>query len=82
VPLKGRTFASVSLTPARAHGPHLNDIYVGPDLQQYSFDTLRGVALTGDFEAAVVFGLALRRHAHLHVFVQHAPNRLVIDARR
>jgi hypothetical protein len=81
VPLKGRKFVAVSLTSARAHGPNFSDIYAGPDLQQYSFDTLRGVALTGDFEGSVGFGLSLRRHAHLHVFVLHSPNRLVIDMR-
>jgi hypothetical protein len=84
VPLRGRKFVLISLTPARAHsgyGEHGSDIYAGPHLRQYAFDTLRGVALAGDFEAAVTIGLSLRRHTHLRVFVLHAPNRLVVDLR-
>jgi hypothetical protein len=81
VPLKGKRFIAVALTPARAHGRHGRNVYAGPELQQYSFPTLRGVAFTGDFEGYVSFGLALRRHADFRVFTLHAPNRLVIDLR-
>jgi hypothetical protein len=82
VPLRGRRFIGVSITPATAHrkdGSTL--VYTGPDLQQYSLPTLRGVAFMGDFEGTTSFGLSLRRRAAFRVFVLHAPNRLVVDVR-
>jgi hypothetical protein len=81
VPLKGRKFIAVALTPAKAHGRHGHSVYSGPKLQQYDFPALRGVALTGDFEGYVSFGLALRRRAEFRVLVLHAPNRIAIDLR-
>jgi hypothetical protein len=79
VPLHGRRFLALSLTPATTRGPGGASVYTGPVLQQYRFPVLRGVALTGDFEAVVSFGIALRRHAHVSVGVLHSPNRIVID---
>ena len=80
VPLKGRKFLSIALTPAKAHDAQGHDVYAGPELQQYrSFDTLRGVAFTGDFEGVVSLGLSLRERADFRVTVLHAPNRIVID---
>lgn len=81
VPLHGRKFLSVVLTPAKAHGAHGHSVYRGPKLEQYDFEMLRGVAFTGDFEAHVSFGLAARAKADFRVMVLHAPNRLVIDLR-
>jgi hypothetical protein len=81
VPLRGRRFIAVSVTPATAHRSDGTSVYTGPDLQQYTLSTLRGVAFMGDFEGTVSFGLALRRHAAFRVFVLHAPNRLVVDLR-
>jgi hypothetical protein len=80
VPLKGKKFIAIALTPAKAHGAHGQNVYTGPELQQYrQFDTLRGVAFTGDFEGVVSFGLSLRDRADFRVTVLHAPNRIVID---
>ncbi len=81
VPLRGRKFIAVTLFPARAHNAQGGDVYQGPDLQQYHFPALRGVALTGDFEGQVSFGLALRNRNDFRVFELHGPNRLVIDVR-
>jgi hypothetical protein len=81
VPLKGKRFIAVSLAPAKAHGPRGHSVYTGPDLQQYRFDTLRGVAFTGDFEGVVSLGLSLRDRADFKVTVLHAPSRIVIDLR-
>jgi hypothetical protein len=79
VPLHGRKFLSVVLTPAKAHGAHGHQVYQGPELTQYDFTMLRGVAFTGDFEAHVSFGLAARAPTEFRVQVLHAPNRIVID---
>jgi len=82
VPLKGRKFIAIGLTPAKAHDRRGHDVYAGPELQQYrQFDTLRGVAFTGDFEGYVTLGLSLRHRADFRVTVLHAPNRIVIDLR-
>jgi hypothetical protein len=80
VPLKGKRFIAIALTPAKAHGADGHNVYTGPELQQYrQFDTLRGVAFTGDFEGVVSLGLSLRDRADFRVTVLHAPNRIVID---
>lgn len=81
VPLRGRRFIAVSVTPATAHRRDGTSVYTGPDLQEYSLPTLRGVAFMGDFEGTVSFGLSLSRHAAFRVSVLHAPNRLVVDLR-
>jgi hypothetical protein len=81
VPLRGRRFLDISLFPAwtTRHPWSGREVYRGPQLQQYSMPTLRGVALVDDFEGYVGFGIALRRHVHYSVTVLHRPNRIVID---
>jgi hypothetical protein len=79
VPLKGRKFIEIALLPARAHDRAGHSVYVGPKLEQYDFAMLRGVALTGDFEGAVSFGLSTRAKTDFRVHVLHFPNRIVID---
>jgi hypothetical protein len=79
VSLKGRRFILLTVTPSTAHNARGESIYRGPELRQYRLPTLRGVAMTGDFEGTVSFGIALRTHANFRVSVLHAPNRLVID---
>jgi len=81
VPLRGRKFISVTLFPARAHNARGESVYEGPRLRQYDMPALRGVAFTGDYEAQVSFGLALRDRSDFRVFTLHAPNRIVIDVR-
>jgi hypothetical protein len=79
VPLKGKKFIAVALTPAKAHDARGRSVYTGPKLTQYAFDTLRGAAFTGDFEGVVSLGLSLSHRADFRVTVLHAPNRIVID---
>jgi hypothetical protein len=81
VPLKGRKFMSIALFPARAHNAQGASVYDGPKLRQYQMPALRGVAFTGDYEAQVSFGLALRQRSDFRVFFLHAPNRIVIDVK-
>jgi hypothetical protein len=79
VPLRGRRFIAVSLTPATAHNASGQSVYRGPVLQQYRLPTLRGVAFTGDFEGVVSFGIALRNRANFRVSVLRQPHRLLVD---
>ena len=81
VPLKGRKFISIALFPAQAHNAQGANVYDGPKLRQYQMPALRGVAFTGDYEAQVSFGLALRQRSDFRVFFLHAPNRIVIDVK-
>jgi hypothetical protein len=82
VPLKGKRFVAVVLYPASAHDEHGNGLYQGPQLQQYGFSSLRGVAFTGDYEGYVSFGISLTHKAPFRVQELKDPNgpdRLVID---
>jgi hypothetical protein len=72
---------SIALFPARAHNAQGASVYDGPKLRQYQMPALRGVAFTGDYEAQVSFGLALRQRSDFRVFILHAPNRIVIDVK-
>ncbi|MPZ97465.1 MAG: hypothetical protein GEU96_21750 [Propionibacteriales bacterium] len=79
VPLPGTRFIEVLLRPAQAHDDDGRSRYRGPTLKRLWFPSLRGVALTGDFEGVVSFGLATDRRAPFRVFRLSQPNRLVID---
>lgn len=79
VPLSGTAFIQISLTPANAHDGQGNSVYQGPQVTTFSMPTLRGVAMTGDFEGVVSFGIALSSHAGFRVSTLTSPSRLVID---
>lgn len=81
VPLRGRSFIAITLSPAKAHNAHGNNVYEGAQLQQYRLPVLRGVAFTGDFEGQVSFGLALRHRSDFRVLELQSPSRIVIDVR-
>jgi hypothetical protein len=79
VPVHGRKFISIQLTPAKAHNAKGESVYEGPRLRHCDFEVIRDVAFTGDFEAVVSFGISLRRKENFRVLVLHNPNRIVID---
>ena len=83
VPLAGKAFLHIALTPANAHAPvdneHVLNVYSGPRLAHPGLPTIKGVAMTGDFEAVVSFGLALDHKAGFRVFTLTNPSRLVVD---
>lgn len=79
VPLSGTRFIAIRLTSATAHDAQGRNVYQGPRLQQLSMSMLRGVALTGDYEGTVSFGLALSHLDSFRVLEVHRPNRVVID---
>lgn len=82
VPLQGRRFIAITLTPAKAHNADGESVYEGPTIGEFGLPVIRGAAFTGDFEGQVSFGLALRRRENFRVFVLHDPQRIVIDVHR
>ena len=56
-------------------------MYDGPRLRQLGLPTLRGFALTGDFEGVVSFGFSTDRRAGYRIFTLTNPSRVVIDFR-
>lgn len=82
VPLKGKAFLQIRVSPANAHCHNGLNVYSGPRLTRPGMPTIKGLAFTGDFEAVVSFGLALDHKAGFRVFILHQPNRIVIDVAR
>ncbi len=79
VPIKGKSGIALVLNPAYAHDDSGESVYDGPMIARPRFETLKALAFTGDFEAYVSFGFALRHRAPYRVFKLHDPQRLVID---
>jgi hypothetical protein len=82
VPLSGKAFLAISLSPANAHAfvdEHALNVYSGPRLTWPGMPTVKGAAMTGDYEAVVSFGLALDHKAGFRVFTLNNPSRLVVD---
>jgi hypothetical protein len=85
VDVKGKKFVQITLTPAYTHKQDGSPTYEGPDLAEYDFHPVRGLAFLGDFEGYVTFGVGLRYKAPFRVFELKDPNgpdRLVVDFRR
>lgn len=81
VPIRGRSGLQLVLSPADGHDRAGHSVYDGPRIARPGFRTLKAVAMTGDFEAHVVFALALRHRAPYRIFWLHDPQRLVVDVR-
>jgi hypothetical protein len=82
VPLSGKAFLAIRLSPANAHAfvdEHALNVYSGPRLTWPGMPTVKGAAMTGDYEAVVSFGLALDHKAGFRVFTLKNPSRLVVD---
>ena len=80
VPIRGRSGIALTLSPARAHDRSGN-VYEGPRVARPHLQTLKALALTGDFEGTVSFGFALTHRAAYRVLFLRDPQRLVIDFR-
>lgn len=80
VHLPGNAFLVIRLDPAQAHTNAGRDLFVGDKRQVLALPTVRGAALTGDFEG-VSFGLGISKKAAFHVSTLTSPTRLVIDIR-
>ncbi|MFB7512570.1 hypothetical protein [Streptomyces sp. NPDC056144] len=79
VPLAGRYFLSITLSPAAAHDEDGRNVYQGPSLLKTRLPALKGVALTGDFEGVVSIGAAFDTKPVYKTFRLHSPERLVVD---
>ncbi|MGW1884497.1 AMIN-like domain-containing (lipo)protein [Streptomyces sp. NPDC001970] len=81
VPLAGKYFLEIKLSPAAAHDDAGRSVYKGPRLIKVWLPTLKGLALTGDYEAAVTFGAAFDTKPAYKILRLHAPERIVVDVR-
>ncbi|MFE0642022.1 hypothetical protein ACFW2Y_10495 [Streptomyces sp. NPDC058877] len=79
VPLAGRHFLEVVLSPAAAHDDTGRPVYRGPRLLSVSLPALKGVALTGDFEGVVTIAAAFDTAPVYKTFRLHSPERFVVD---
>ncbi|MFI1466663.1 hypothetical protein [Streptomyces wuyuanensis] len=82
VPLAGKYFLEIRLSPAVAHNDAGHSVYRGPKLLKVHLPTLKGLAMTGDFEGYVTFGAAFDSKPLHKTTRLHSPERLVIDVRR
>jgi hypothetical protein len=79
VPLAGKHFLEIKLSPAAAHNETGRSVYKGPRLLKIWLPTLKGVALTGDFEGVVTFGASFNSKPVYKTFKLHSPERFVLD---
>ncbi|MET8677761.1 hypothetical protein ABZW18_09265 [Streptomyces sp. NPDC004647] len=82
VPLPGKYFLEIKLSPAAAHNEAGKPVYKGPRLVEPNMPKIKGVALTGDFEGVVTFGLAFKDRPGYSTMKLHKPERFVLDIRR
>ncbi|WP_030690126.1 hypothetical protein [Streptomyces globisporus] len=79
VPLAGKYFLEIRLSPAAAHDDAGRSVYQGPRLLKIHLPALKGVALTGDFEGVVGIGAAFDTKPEYKTFRLHSPERFVVD---
>ncbi len=79
IPIYGKAYLLITLTPANAHTEGGRNTYTGPRRSTVGLPVLKSFALAGDFEAQVSFVLALRKKARFHVGELGSPRRLYVD---
>jgi hypothetical protein len=79
VPLRGKHFLEIKLSPAAAHNDAGRNVYKGPRLVRTQLPKLKGFALTGDFEGVVTFGAAFNSKPDYTTKRLHHPERFVLD---
>ena len=79
VPLAGKHFLEIKLSPAAAHNNAGTNVYKGPRLIKLHLPKLKGFALTGDFEGVVTFGAAFNSKPTYTTKQLHRPERFVLD---
>ncbi|MER7957142.1 hypothetical protein [Streptomyces sp. NPDC096030] len=79
VPLAGKYFLEIRLSPAAAHDESGRSVYQGPRLLKIYLPALKGVALSGDFEGVVTIGAAFDTKPVYKVRTLHSPERVVLD---
>ena len=81
VPLAGTYFLQIVLNPAAAHNSAGASVYKGPRLVKTQLTRVKGIALTGDFEGYVSFGVALNKKPTWTTLRLTSPSRFVVDIR-
>ena len=80
VALPGSAYLSVVVHGAASRWPVTGVTpYGGPTVVRPGYRTIEAVAVAGDFEAVLSFGVGLGRVAGYHVYRLRSPDRLVID---
>ncbi|MFD9614502.1 AMIN-like domain-containing (lipo)protein [Streptomyces sp. NPDC004288] len=79
VPLPGKYFLEIRLSPAAAHDGAGRSVHHGPRLVRIALPALKGVALSGDFEGVVTVGAAFDTAPAFKTLRLHAPERFVVD---
>ncbi len=85
VPLMGKAFVNISMqgamldTIAQEPDPSKAKRYTGPTRIAPDLPLLREVAVSGDFEAVLSFGVGLSRRADVRVQALASPPRVVFD---
>jgi hypothetical protein len=79
VPLPGKYFLAIRLSPAAAHDSAGRNVYKGPSLVKPNLPKLKGFALTGDFEGVVSFGASFNTKPDYSTKRLHHPERFVVD---
>ncbi len=80
VGLAGRRHMSIVLHPAYGYTSAGKPVYEGPQGKVYvHMPTLKGIAVTGDFEGYFTIGFSTDRRAPYRIFKLSSPSRLVID---
>jgi len=79
VPLAGKYFLEIKLSPAAGHTDAGKNVYRGPQLVRPGLPKLKGFALTGDFEGVVTFGAAFKTKPAFTTKHLHHPERFVLD---
>lgn len=80
IPIRSRSGLWIGLT-ATGHTQQGDNVYTGPRLVRPRHDTLKALALAGDWEGQVTFVFALRHRAPYRIFHLSNPSRMVIDFR-
>jgi hypothetical protein len=78
IPIRGRAGLRLTLT-AVGHRDNGENLYLGPRLARPRSDTLRALAMAGDFEGQMTFVFALEHRAPHRVKHERGPSRLVLD---
>jgi hypothetical protein len=79
VPLAGKAFIQVVLSPTNAHLDSGAPSWPGPDRLSPGFPAVRQVAAAGDFEGYVTFGLGTAQRNGFRVTELRNPSRIVVD---
>ena len=79
VRLRGRKKMTITLRPAFGHTADGKGLYDGPRKVYVNLPTLKGIAVTGDFEGDFTVGFSTDRRAPYRIFTLTGPSRLVID---